>query len=101
MRLGIFGGSFDPIHNGHLFVAEAAREACELDRVAFVPTLAGKHYRNGHMTATPETRATMVRLAIAANPAFAFDESDLAPDSTGYTADLIPKLAAIFGSPFT
>ncbi|GAC1583474.1 MAG: nicotinate-nucleotide adenylyltransferase [Candidatus Velthaea sp.] len=94
MRIGIFGGSFDPIHNGHLFVAQAAREERGLDRVVFVPTHAGKHYRNGNMSATPEARGAMVRLAIAANTAFGFDESDLQPDSTGYTADLVPKLAA-------
>jgi nicotinate-nucleotide adenylyltransferase len=94
IHLGVFGGSFDPIHNGHLFVAEAVREACELDRVLFVPTREGKHYRNGAMNATAEQRATMIRLAIAANVAFALDESDLAPEATGYTADLLPRLQA-------
>jgi nicotinate-nucleotide adenylyltransferase len=94
MRLGVFGGSFDPVHNGHLFVAEAVREACELDRVLFVPTREGKHYRNGALNAPPAERAAMVRLAIAANPAFALDESDLAPDASGYTADLLPRLQA-------
>ena len=92
MRLGVFGGSFDPVHNGHLFVAEAVREACALDRVLFVPTREGKHYRNGAMNAPAAERAAMVRLAIAANPAFALDESDLAPDASGYTADLLPRL---------
>ena len=43
MSLGIFGGSFDPVHNGHLFVAEAVRESCGLERVLFVPTRAGRH----------------------------------------------------------
>src|ERR1700736_4793057 len=94
MRLGIFGGSFDPVHNGHLFVAEAVREACALDRVLFVPTREGKHYRNGAMNATAEQRATMIRLAIASNVAFALDETDLAPEATGYTADLLPRLQA-------
>ena len=94
MRLGVFGGSFDPIHNGHLFVAEAVREVCGLDRVLFVPTREGKHYRDGAMSASPEHRAAMVRLAIASNVAFALDESDLAPDASGYTADLLPKLLA-------
>jgi nicotinate-nucleotide adenylyltransferase len=94
MRLGVFGGSFDPIHNGHLFVAEAVREACALDRILFVPTREGKHYRNGAMNASPEHRAQMLRLAIAANVAFALDESDLAADATGYTADLLPRLQA-------
>jgi nicotinate-nucleotide adenylyltransferase len=94
MRLGVFGGSFDPVHNGHLFVAEAVRETCELDRVLFVPTREGKHYRNGAMHAPAFERAAMVRLAIASNPAFALDESDLAPEASGYTADLLPRLRA-------
>ncbi len=94
MRLGVFGGSFDPVHNGHLFVAEAVREACALDRVLFVPTREGKHYRDGAMSASVEHRARMIRLAIASNVTFALDESDLAPDATGYTADLLPRLHA-------
>jgi nicotinate-nucleotide adenylyltransferase len=92
MRLGIFGGSVDPVHNGHLFVAEAVREACALDRVLFVPTREGKHYRDGAMSASVGDRAQMLRLAIASNTAFALDESDLAPDASGYTADLLPRL---------
>lgn len=94
MKLGVFGGSFDPVHNGHLFVAEAVREACGLDRVLFVPTREGRHYRNGAMNASPHERAQMIRLAIAANPAFALDESDLDPAASGYTADLLPRLQA-------
>jgi nicotinate-nucleotide adenylyltransferase len=94
MRLGVFGGSFDPIHNGHLFVAEAVREACALDRVLFVPTREGKHYRDGAMSASVEHRARMIRLALASNVTFALDESDLAPDASGYTADLLPRLQA-------
>jgi nicotinate-nucleotide adenylyltransferase len=94
MRLGVFGGSFDPVHNGHLFVADAVREACALDRVLFVPTREGKHYRNGAMNAPAQDRAQMIRLAIASNVAFALDESDLAAEATGYTADLLPRLQA-------
>jgi len=88
--IGIFGGGFDPIHNGHLFVAEAVGEACGLDRVLFVPTRDGAHRTTP--VATTRQRTDMVRLAIASNPAFAFDETDLADDATGYTADLLPKL---------
>jgi len=94
MRLGVFGGSFDPVHNAHLFVAEAVRDTCGLDRMLFVPTREGKHYRNGAMNAPGEDRARMIRLAIASNTAFALDESDLAADATGYTADLLPRLQA-------
>lgn len=92
-RIGIFGGSFDPIHSGHLFVAEAVREAAGLDRIVFVPARSGPH-RPGPLAASADDRATMVRLAIAANPAFAFDDSDLAPDATGLTVDLLPRLRA-------
>jgi nicotinate-nucleotide adenylyltransferase len=71
-------------------VAEAVCEACELDRVLFVPTRDGAHRTTP--VATTQQRTDMVRLAIASNPAFAFDETDLADDATGFTADLLPKL---------
>jgi nicotinate-nucleotide adenylyltransferase len=92
MKLGIFGGSFDPVHNGHLFVADAVREACGLERVLFVPTRSGRH--RAAPSADAAARADMIRLAIAANAAFAFDDSDLADDASGYTVDLLPRLAA-------
>jgi nicotinate-nucleotide adenylyltransferase len=92
MGLGVFGGAFDPVHNGHLFVAEAVREACGLSRILFVPTGNGRH-RQTPLSATAVARADMIRLAIAANTAFALDETDLADDATGFTADLLPRLA--------
>jgi nicotinate-nucleotide adenylyltransferase len=92
MGLGVFGGTFDPVHNGHLFVAEAVRDACGLARVLFVPTRQGNH-RAAPLSAGA-ARGDMIRLAIAANTAFAFDDSDLAADATGYTADLLPRLRA-------
>jgi nicotinate-nucleotide adenylyltransferase len=92
LSLGIFGGSFDPVHNGHLFVAEAVREACGLERVLFVPTRQANHRANP-LAASARARADMLRLAIAANTAFALDETDLADDATGFTADLLPRLA--------
>ena len=60
----------------------------------FVPTREGKHYRDGAMSAPAPVRAEMIRLAIAANEAFALDESDLAPEASGFTADLLPRLQA-------
>jgi nicotinate-nucleotide adenylyltransferase len=92
LSLGIFGGSFDPVHNGHLFVAEAVREACGLARVLFVPTRQANH-RTMPLSAPAHARADMIRFAIAANTAFALDESDMADDATGFTADLLPRLA--------
>jgi nicotinate-nucleotide adenylyltransferase len=99
MRVGIFGGTFDPIHNAHLFVAESARILERLDRVLFVPT-ANVRYRE-----KPETdaahRCAMILGAIAGNEAFTLDDTDLRPDSTGYTADLLPKLHAKLGADLT
>ena len=96
MRIGLFGGSFDPVHNAHLFIAEALRMGEGLDRVVFLPTRAG-HYRRAPR-ARVEDRAAMLRLAIAANPAFALDLTDAQDDATGYTADLLPKIRARYSS---
>ena len=92
MKIGVFGGGFDPVHEAHLFVAEVAREERELDRILFVPTLYGRHREPPH--ASPDDRAEMIRLAIASNPRFALDLSDLEPGASGYTVDLLPKLHA-------
>jgi nicotinate-nucleotide adenylyltransferase len=92
MRLGIFGGTFDPVHNGHLFLAESARLLEGLDRVLFVPTN-NQHYREKAQT-TAEHRCAMILGAIATNRGFALDDSDLRADASGYTADLLPRLNA-------
>lgn len=92
MKLGLFGGTFDPVHNAHLFVAEAARTELALERIIFLPT------RTSHYRATPlassEHRIAMLRSALASNVHFAIDESDLDAAATGYTADLVPRLRA-------
>jgi nicotinate-nucleotide adenylyltransferase len=100
MNLGLFGGTFDPIHNAHLFVAEAARVALRLDRVIFLPTR-GSHYRDAPV-ASVDQRVAMLRLAIASNVHFAVDGADLVPEATGYTADLLPRLRQAYpGDRFT
>ncbi len=94
MRLGIFGGTFDPIHNGHLFVAETARLIEKLDRVLFVPTN-NQHYRS-HAQVGADHRCAMILGAIASNPGLKLDDTDLRADTSGYTADLLPRLHAKF-----
>jgi nicotinate-nucleotide adenylyltransferase len=91
MRLGIFGGTFDPIHNAHLFLAESARTLENLDRVLFVPTKEQKHYRSSAQEDAAH-RCAMILAGIEGNAGFALDESDLRADATGYTADLLPLL---------
>lgn len=92
MRIGLFGGSFDPVHNAHLFIAEALRSSEGLDTVIFLPTRAG-HHRHAPRAGIDD-RTTMLRLALAANPAFALDLTDTDAESTGFTADLLPRLRA-------
>ena len=69
MRIGVFGGTFDPIHNGHLVVAEECRERLNIDRVLFVPARLPPHKQARTLT-SPHHRMAMVRLAIASNPRF-------------------------------
>ncbi|MGB8965190.1 MAG: nicotinate (nicotinamide) nucleotide adenylyltransferase [Candidatus Cybelea sp.] len=92
MRFGVFGGTFDPVHNAHLFVAESARLQERLERVLFVPT-SNQHYR-----VKPQAdmlhRCAMLLGAIESNPAFALDHTDLRENASGYTADLLPLLHA-------
>jgi nicotinate-nucleotide adenylyltransferase len=100
MKIGIFGGTFDPVHNVHLFVAESARLLEGLERVLFVPTK-NQHYRIAS-EADAADRCAMIRAATANNPAFALDESDLEESASGYTADLLPRLHARYpGAAFT
>jgi len=91
-KLGLFGGTFDPVHNAHLFVAEAARVQLGLDRMIFLPTRAA-HYRIKPV-ASIDDRVAMLRGALASNARFALDETDLDEDSSGFSADVLPRIRA-------
>ncbi|ADV63265.1 nicotinate (nicotinamide) nucleotide adenylyltransferase [Isosphaera pallida ATCC 43644] len=88
MRLGVFGGTFDPIHLGHLILAEMARVECALDRVWFVPAGEPPH-KLGEATATGRDRADMVRLAIAGHEQFELCDLDLKRPGPHFTVDLL------------
>jgi nicotinate-nucleotide adenylyltransferase len=90
MKIGVFGGTFDPVHNAHLFVAESARIAERLDRVLFVPT--NSHHYREKPQADAVHRCAMILGAIASNAAFELDDTDLRDNASGYTADLLPRL---------
>jgi nicotinate-nucleotide adenylyltransferase len=92
VKLGLFGGTFDPVHNAHLFVAEAARVELDLERMIFLPTR-GAHYRTGPVASIDE-RLAMLRGALASNAHFALDDTDLDERATGYSADLMPRVRA-------
>ncbi len=91
LRVGILGGTFDPVHYGHLVIAEQVREALSLDRVVFVPAAVPPH-RIG-LTITPvEHRVAMVELAVAGNPSFAVSRIELERDGPSYTVDTLAIL---------
>lgn len=91
MRLGIMGGTFDPIHYGHLFVAEEARARFGLDRVLFVPNGAPPHKKE-YLLTNARHRYEMTRLAIADNPAFACTTLELDRPGPSYTVDTLTTL---------
>lgn len=92
MRLGFLGGTFDPIHLGHLILGEAAREQLVLDRVLFVPT--GIQWRKaGKEITAPEHRVAMVRRAIEDNAAFEVSTLEVERPGPSYTADTLEALA--------
>lgn len=90
MRLGILGGSFNPVHFGHLAVARAARDAHRLDRVLFVP--AGRPPHKREELAPPEHRLAMVRIAVEGIPEFAASDIEIARGGTTYTVDTLEEL---------
>ncbi|HXF52386.1 MAG TPA: nicotinate-nucleotide adenylyltransferase [Dehalococcoidia bacterium] len=93
MRVGVLGGTFDPIHIGHLVLAEQAREQLGLDEVLFVP--AGDPWRKAGKRITPALdRRAMVELAIAGNPAFRCSSIEIDRAGPSYTVDTLATLRA-------
>jgi len=90
-RLGVFGGTFDPIHLAHLRCAEEAREALGLDRVLFVPSASPPH-KGGRAVAPARDRLEMVRRAVAGNPGFAVSTMELDRPGRSYTIDTLREL---------
>jgi nicotinate-nucleotide adenylyltransferase len=92
-RIGILGGTFDPIHLGHLAVAEEAREALGLERVLFVPAGQPPHKLPGSVSDVRD-RVAMVQLAIADNPAFELSAIEVERKGPSFTVDTVEALAA-------
>lgn len=93
--IGVFGGTFDPIHVGHLRLAEEARESLALERVLFIP--AGEPPHRGEPRSTPADRLAMVRLATASNPSFAVDDGEVFAEGKSYTVLTLERLRASLG----
>ncbi len=90
MRIGVFGGAFDPVHFWHLVLAEQCREQGRLDRVLFVPTARPPH--KPHPGARFDQRVEMLALALAGNPVFQIDEIEKDREGPSYTVDTLAEL---------
>ncbi|HEY6822292.1 MAG TPA: nicotinate-nucleotide adenylyltransferase [Burkholderiales bacterium] len=90
MKVGLLGGTFDPVHNAHLAMARAALETLRLDRVLWLPT-GNPAYRKAPV-ASGADRVAMLKLALAHEPRYEVDERELQAGASGYTVDTLKAL---------
>jgi len=95
MRIGILGGTFNPVHIGHLILAEEVREKLNLDKVIFVPTYLPPHKDNSDI-ASANARLDMVRIAIKDNRYFLASDIEIKRDGRSYTIDTLREFKSIY-----
>lgn len=95
-RLGLFGGSFNPIHNCHLTIAHHVHERMQLSQILFIPTGNPPHKRDGSL-APADVRYEMVRLAIADSPLFTVSDIEIQRQGRSYSIDTIRALQHHYG----
>lgn len=99
-RIGIMGGTFDPIHYGHLILAEHVRAKAMLDKVIFIPAMVPPHKQDLTITDSSH-RLAMLLLAIASNPAFEVSDLELSSKDVSYTIHTLTKLKIMYGDDAT
>ena len=95
MRIGIMGGTFDPIHYGHLVLAEEALNKLKLDEVIFIPNGKAPHKLKDQIL-DPELRYKMVTLAVSDNAHFKVSRMEIDSDTTSYTVHTLERLKALY-----
>ncbi len=91
-RVGLFGGTFDPVHLGHLILAEDALEELDLDRIIFLPAAISPHKKNHPPSVSATERLEMLHLAIEGEPRFSVDDRELHRKGPSYTIDTVRSL---------
>jgi nicotinate-nucleotide adenylyltransferase len=91
MRIAVFGGTFNPVHYGHLRLAEEVREACSLDRVVFMPTFITPHKSKEALTPAG-VRLELLKRATADNPGFSVSDVEIRREGRSFTVDTIREL---------
>ncbi|OGX19320.1 MAG: nicotinate (nicotinamide) nucleotide adenylyltransferase [Omnitrophica WOR_2 bacterium RBG_13_44_8b] len=95
MKIGILGGTFNPIHIGHLILAQEAQEKLGLDKIIFVPTYMPPHKENSDI-APANKRLAMVNLAIKGNKNFFVSDTEIKRDGRSYTIDTLREFKKIY-----
>ena len=95
MRLAVLGGSYNPIHIGHLMLADAVALRYGYDTIAFIPAFLSP-FKDGHSGCTADDRLAMVKLAIADNPAFYCEPCEIQRQGVSYTIDTLKFLKKKF-----
>ena len=93
MRLGIYGGSFDPVHYGHLLLAESAREQCRLDQVWFLPAAVPPHKQQRDLVPA-HRRVEMLQLAILGHASFLISTREIDRGGVSFTVDTLAAIQA-------
>jgi len=96
MRIGVLGGTFDPIHVGHLIIAETVRDEMALDKVLFIPAAAPPHKQRQPITAAAD-RLELVRLAVEGNAAFEPSDIEITRGGISYTIETVEALRRSHG----
>ena len=97
MKIGILGGTFDPVHNGHLEIAGAVKHTLGLDRVIFIPARQSP-FKADHAATPAESRLEMLRLAVASNHDYDVSTIEIERPGTSYTVDTISELKKQYGA---
>ena len=90
-KVGIFGGTFDPIHLGHLITAQSVKEIRELEKIIFIPAFISPH-KSSTETSSPEDRLKMIKLAIKDIPFFDYSDMEIKMGGVSYTVDTLREL---------
>ena len=95
-RIGLFGGSFDPVHHGHLLLAQDALEQLRLDRLFFIPAAINPHKLDAAPQASPRLRLEMLREATRMQPLFSIDTLELEREGPSFTIDTVNAFRSRF-----
>ncbi|MFH1963536.1 MAG: nicotinate-nucleotide adenylyltransferase [bacterium] len=97
MKIGVLGGTFNPIHNGHLLIAETAKQFYFLQKVVFIPCFMPPHKETGDKD-SPEVRYAMTNLAVAEYPDFMVSPIEIERKGKSYSRDTIQEIKIKYGS---